>query len=842
MAKSKVQIQFEADTDNFSQGVKKADKSLVTLRNELKLNSASLKETGDSVDLLSQRHDILQKEQEQSSSKVEALESKLSKAKLVFGEDSQEVYKLTNQLIKAKTEFQNIQNDITQTEKKMADLGDETNQLDNALDDVENSASKVGDGFTIMKGTMADLVSSGIKNIISSVGDLVGSILELNEATKEYRQMQSKLEGAANNSAHSVDFVKEKYKELYGYLGDDQMSTNAITNLAGLAIETDSVSNLVEGAIGVWSSYGDSIPIESLTEAINETVQVGKVTGTFADTINWSTWAVDGADEALQGHSKSLAAFNKALDEGQSTEDAFSAALSSTTNIQERADIVAKFLNTTYGESKNKYDELSGSLIETNEAELELKETQSKMAEVVSPLNNVFTDFKSKALEKLIPVMSTVVSWFKDMLSWLNQHPAVLKIVTALVKSMAIAFGILATALAIQGLIKGVTTAIAFLNTTLLANPIVLIVAAIAALVTAFITLWNNCEGFRNFWQGLWDGIKNIFNIVVDAIKIGIQLIIMTFQNMWNNIKFVIDLVVGIIQNMWNIISSIFNLIWQVISTIVQNIWNIISTYFNMIYTVISTILNSIWSVISGIFTAIWTTISGVMNSIWSVISSIWNSISSTVMGIVTGISNTISNVFNGVKNTVSNIFNGIKNTATNVWNGIKNAIMTPINSAKNMIKKAIDQIKGFFNFNIKWPKIKLPHFKIEGSFNPVDWLDEGIPKIKVDWYASGAIFTKPTLLSTNTGVKGVGEAGAEGILPIEKLETWITNALNQNNLQMLSVNNSNSQKLIEIAEKILAKDANMYLNARKVSEALSNSNDEVSGELVNLKERGLVL
>lgn len=109
-------------------------------------------------------------------------------------------------------------------------------------------------------------------------------------------------------------------------------------------------------------------------------------------------------------------------------------------------------------------------------------------------------------------------------------------------------------------------------------------------------------------------------------------------------------------------------------------------------------------------------------------------------------------------------IFNTIKNTATTVWNNIRNAIVTPIAKAVDFVKTAIDKIKGFFaNLKIELPHIKLPHFKLTGEFSLVP---PSVPKISIDWYKNGGIFTSPTIFS---GV-GVGEAGAEAVLPLKKL------------------------------------------------------------------------
>jgi len=118
-----------------------------------------------------------------------------------------------------------------------------------------------------------------------------------------------------------------------------------------------------------------------------------------------------------------------------------------------------------------------------------------------------------------------------------------------------------------------------------------------------------------------------------------------------------------------------------------------------------------------------------------------------------------------------------VKQVASNLWSGISDSfgkisgkVSEAMESAKSIVSGAIDKIKGFFKFEWNWPNLKTPHFKLSGSLNPLDWLDGGGPKISVDWYAKGGIFTQPTLFNTGSGLKGIGEAGPEAVLPINKL------------------------------------------------------------------------
>lgn len=117
---------------------------------------------------------------------------------------------------------------------------------------------------------------------------------------------------------------------------------------------------------------------------------------------------------------------------------------------------------------------------------------------------------------------------------------------------------------------------------------------------------------------------------------------------------------------------------------------------------------------------------------------------------------------FNELKQTISDKIQAIKDTVTEKFEAIKEKITEPIRTAKEKIKGFIDDIKGFFNFDWELPKIKLPHFSVSGSANPINWITEGVPKISVDWYKTGGIFNSPSII-------GVGEAGSEAVVPLDK-------------------------------------------------------------------------
>lgn len=161
---------------------------------------------------------------------------------------------------------------------------------------------------------------------------------------------------------------------------------------------------------------------------------------------------------------------------------------------------------------------------------------------------------------------------------------------------------------------------------------------------------------------------------------------------------------------------------------------------------------------------------SNIWNTISTVASTVWEGIKTTLTGIFDGISSSVSSVFNGIKDTLSNIWDSIQSTASSVWNGVKDTIGNAINGARDLVGSAIEAIKGFFNFEFRWPHIPVPHFRITGSTNPFDWLSGGLPSIDVKWFAKGGILTKPTVFGSNgNSLMAGGEAGNEAVLPLNE-------------------------------------------------------------------------
>lgn len=167
------------------------------------------------------------------------------------------------------------------------------------------------------------------------------------------------------------------------------------------------------------------------------------------------------------------------------------------------------------------------------------------------------------------------------------------------------------------------------------------------------------------------------------------------------------------------------------------------------------------------------------------------------------------------LKDWFATTFDAIKNKTVAVFNAIKNAIMTPIRTAVDFVRNMINKIKGFFNFKVSLPHIKLPHFSIKPKgWKLSDLLKGSIPHLGIDWYAQGGIFNSPSVI-------GVGEAGPEAVLPIEKLQVMLGSMADD------IVNGVNmGMRLAGAGEQVITIPIYLYPSGPKMGEEVVKSYD----------------
>lgn len=272
-----------------------------------------------------------------------------------------------------------------------------------------------------------------------------------------------------------------------------------------------------------------------------------------------------------------------------------------------------------------------------------------------------------------------------------------------------------------------VTKAFGALNAVLMANPIVLIVTAIAAVIAILVVLYTKCEGFRNFVNSVASAIVGFVKNAASAIAGFFKNLWATIQGIWSAVSGwfktnVIDPVVNFFAPIPGIIGGFFSGLW----TSIQSIWATVSGWFNL--NVIQPLVN--------FFAPIVESIGGFFANLWASICSIWQAAGTWFSENVT---TPINNAFQAIGDFVKGIFNGL------------------IGLVEGMINRIIGAVNGFiggFNDVVGWG----------ASFIGVDW--EGlatIPEVSLPRLAKGGIVDSPTILEA-------GEAGTEAIVPLSEL------------------------------------------------------------------------
>ena len=313
-----------------------------------------------------------------------------------------------------------------------------------------------------------------------------------------------------------------------------------------------------------------------------------------------------------------------------------------------------------------------------------------------------------------------------------------------------------------------VTKAFGALNAVLMANPIVLIVTAIAAVIAILVVLYTKCEGFRNFVNSVASAIVGFVKNAASAIAGFFKNLWATIQGIWSAVSGwfkskVIDPLVNFFAPIVQWISGFFQGCW----IIIQAVWAAVSGWFktNVIDPVVNfftpipgiiggffsglwTSIQSIWATVSGwfnlnviqplvnFFAPIVESIGGFFANLWASICSIWQAAGTWFSENVT---TPINNAFQAIGDFVKGIFNGL------------------IGLVEGMINRIIGAVNGFiggFNDVVGWG----------ASFIGVDW--EGlatIPEVSLPRLAKGGIVDSPTILEA-------GEAGTEAIVPLSEL------------------------------------------------------------------------
>jgi TP901 family phage tail tape measure protein len=759
------------------------NKELGNVAKELDIVNQKLELDPNNVELAEQKMKLLRKQSELAGDKVQELKKKQA----ALGDEkigTEEWRQLQNEIGQAEVEVMKIDramdnlgessksagNDIKEATKylkadlmmdvaekasqvgqKMVDAGKKTvdawSEIDEAMDTITTKTGLTGNALLelqgIAKGIATEMPATTFKESADAVGELNTQFGLTGEKLKSSSELLIKYAKINETDISSSAISAKQAIEAYGLSADDL--GKVLDNVTKVAQDTgQSVDTIVQKAVdgapqikGLGLSFEEGAALigkfeksgvdssAALSSLSKAAVNYAKDGKTLTDGLNETISAIQNSTSETEALSIASAVFGSKA--APRMVDAIKRGAFSFDDLASAAKNSSGTVATTFNETIDPIDKLTQY---SNKAKEGMAEIGGKLLETVIP-----------ALEPLMGMLESAVNWFTSLNKTDQQTIVILGLVTAAVTMLLGAIAPLVIAIGAIGAPVGIVVAA--------------IVGAIAV-ITLIIQAITNWGAISEWLKTTWDSCAA------------------WLSELWTNI-------VTTATTAWSNFTAWLSELWSSITSTAQSAWSSFTTWLSGLWSSVVSTGQSLWSS----FTS---ALSNIFSSFISGVQSLWSSFTSTLSNLWSGLVSTGSNLFNNLSSTISGIFNGILSTATSIWNTIKSTISGAIDGAKNAVTNGINAIKGLLNFQFRWPHIPLPHFRVSGSANPLDWLKGGLPSIGIDWYAKGGVMTKPTLFGMNGNRAMVGgEAGAEAILPLNKstlgaIGQSIANTMNTSN------------------------------------------------------------
>ena len=255
------------------------------------------------------------------------------------------------------------------------------------LEKVETTGTKSGKSI---KQTMQSIAKVSAV-AVASVTAITAALVKLGQSAKEFNTIQSKLISGFQAAGATAKQASETYKGFFRFLGEADRAGEAANHLAQMTTNEQELAEWTKICQGIFATFGDSLPIEGLTEAANETARVGKVTGVLADALNWA---------------------------GVS-EDDFNNALANMNSLAERESYIRGTLNNLYSNAAMLYERNNQAAIQYNEAQYRLNVALSEAGKYVIPLMTQLSNLATVVLQVLKPAFEVISGVIIVFVQWI---------------------------------------------------------------------------------------------------------------------------------------------------------------------------------------------------------------------------------------------------------------------------------------------------------------------------------------------------------------------------------------------------------------------------------------
>lgn len=354
-----------------------------------------------------------------------------------------------------KAETKNLRKNVNKAEKEVEDFG---NEVEDVSEDTEEALDKVDKAFEDTKESIGNALKAVGASLVAGTTAIIG----MAESTREYRTAQDKLNSAFNSAGASAGVAEQTYKSLQRVLGDTDTAVEAANHLAKLTTNQEKLAEYTKICQGVFAQFGDSLPIEGLTEAINHTAKLGEVQGVLADALEWNGVNVDNFNDKL----------------------------AKLKTESEREQLIRETLISLYAESAEEYEKTAKSVLDANSAQERLNSSMASVGGALEPVVASLKNFAADMFEEVEEPISDVAKWlgenvpdaFNRLKEWFDKNSA-----TVIGTISGLTAGIVAFRMATEGADK-ITALFNATLSTLSNHPYASIASAFITLATVAIT------------------------------------------------------------------------------------------------------------------------------------------------------------------------------------------------------------------------------------------------------------------------------------------------------------------------------------------------------------------
>lgn len=617
---------FSIDVTNLKAGLAQANKLIRESESEFKAAAAGMDDWRDSQEGLEARIKHLNKACDLQRKKVDALQGEYDRL-IADGLDP-----TSAAAIKLRTDINKEREALNKNEKE---LEEQTEQLKNvqkygekaakSMRETADAAEDAADGFTVAKGAVAGFVANGLTALAGAAKNAIASVLGLAESTREYRTELAKIETAASEAGASTDYIKKKWQDMGAVLGDEGAVGEGLNNLlaAGYTTEEemDSITKHLEGAAIKWK---DTLKFEGLADGLQETLATGAAVGSFG--------------EMLERSGVNLETFNAGLEKCK-------------TEAEKQNYVLQQLSGLGLADVSAAYREQNKDLIAANKAQAKNNELTAALGEKIEPITTKVRNGFNRILEKVLELVDGVdleafgatidkaFATFTDVimpaivdgLTWILDNKDLIIAGIVGIGAAFAAFKVVSLIQSVTKAMEGMTAAQWLMNAAMNANPIGLIVAAIAGLVAAFVLLWNNCDAFREFWINLWEDIKAGFGAAVEWIE----------QAFHDTVNFFSESAAAI--------GKFFSNMWSGLLDGAKNAWQGVKDTFSKVASFFGDIFRKAWDGVKKVFSTGGKIFDGIKDGIVTAFKTVVNAI-------ITGINKVVKLPFEGLNKILDTI------------------------------------------------------------------------------------------------------------------------------------------------------------------------------------------